>query len=331
MFDAYSELVSDTISGGNSYAANQGWNAAGRRTGLGIGTFGYGFGYQADGLLTGVGGPTGYGGGSFTYGTSGLLLSRTFSPRVTSITQYDGDGRPLAVSTVVNGTNVLSENLTFTPDGLLATHTVRRPDFTDNRSYTYANLSRRLTQEIVGLSATANWTNAIVYDNGVAGGPGALTSIGQPVGTNVTWKGSTDAFSRVAVATNSVAQREAYGFLNGTATMTALLDGNAMPVTLFGTNDSYEWRAQLQLLPGPHKLVVNALNWSGFFTASATNTFTNNAADHVQATYAGNGEVTNRVWISSNGQTNATQSLSFDAQDRLHGVTYLDSSSNGYI
>ena len=207
----------------------------------------------------------------------------------------------------------------------------RRPDFTDNRSYTYANLSRRLTQEIVGLSATANWTNAIVYDNGVAGGPGALTSIGQPVGTNVTWKGSTDAFSRVAVATNSVAQREAYGFLNGTATMTALLDGNAMPVTLFGTNDSYEWRAQLQLLPGPHKLVVNALNWSGFFTASATNTFTNNAADHVQATYAGNGEVTNRVWISSNGQTNATQSLSFDAQDRLHGVTYLDSSSNGYI
>ena len=34
----------------------------------------------------------------------------------------------------------------------------------------------------------------------------------------------------------------AYGFLNGTATMTALLDGNPIPVKLFGTKDNYEWR-----------------------------------------------------------------------------------------
>ena len=215
-----------------------------------------------------MGGGTGYGGASFTYSTSGLLTSRTFSPRVTSITQFDGNGRPLAASTTVNGSSVLTENRTFTPDGLLSTDTLVRPDFTDNRSYTYANLSRRLTQEAVGLSATSNWTTAFVYDNGVAGGPGVLTSMGQAVGTNVSWKGGTDAFSRIAKATNSVAQREAYGFLNGTATMTALLDGESMPVTLFGTNDSYEWRAQLSLVPGAHKLVVNALNWSGYFTAS---------------------------------------------------------------
>ncbi len=155
--------------------------------------------------------------------------------------------------------------------------------------------------------------------------------MGQAVGTNVSWKGGTDAFGRVISATNTVAQRQAYGFLNGTATMTALLDGNDMPVTLFGTNDNYRWQAQLSLVPGPHKLIVNALNWSGFYTASATNTFTNNALDHVQETYAGNGEVTNRVWITSGGKTNATQSLSFDAMDRLHSVTYLDTNNNGYI
>ena len=159
--------------------------------------------------------------------------------------------------------SVLSETLGWTPDGLLATHTVVRPDFTDSRSYTYANLSRRLTQEIVGLNSTASWTNVFAYDNGVAGGPGVLTGNGQAAGTNVVWKGGTDAFSRVNVATNSVAQRQAYGLLNGTATMTALLDGNPMAVTTIGTNDVYEWRAQLALQPGAHQLIVNALNWSG--------------------------------------------------------------------
>jgi RHS repeat-associated protein len=214
---------------------------------------------------------------------------------------------------------------------LLASHTVVRPDFIDSRSYTYANFSRRLTKEIVGLSATASWTNVFAYDYGVAGGPGVLTSDGQAAGTNVLWKGGTDVFSRINAATNSVAMRQAYGLLNGTATMTALLDGNPMAVTTVGSNDVYEWRAQLALQPGAHQLIVNALNWSGMFTACATNTFTNNAADSVQSSYAGNGEVTNRVWISSNGQTNAAQSLSWDARDRLHGITYLDSNTNGYI
>jgi RHS repeat-associated protein len=330
-YGMYYEIIRENISGGNSYSATEAYDADVRRTGLGINNFGWGFSYQADGLLTSVGSSSLYGGATFTYSTSGLLLSRLFSPRTTTITQFDGDGRPLAATTTANGPTVLTENLTYTPDGLLASHTLVRPDFTDNRSYTYANLSRRLTQETTGVSASSNWTSAFGYDNGVAGGPGVLTSKGQATGTNVSWKGGTDAFSRVNVATNTVAQREAYGFLNGTATMTALLDGNAMPVSLFGTNDNYEWQAQLSLLPGAHQLVVNALNWSGFYTASATNTFTNNAVDHVQETYAGNGEVTNRVWISSGGKTNATQSLSFDALDRLHSVTYLDTNNNGYI
>jgi RHS repeat-associated protein len=324
-FDGYSELVNDTITGGASSAASQGWDAAGRRTGLGIAGGGFGFGYQADGLLASI-----TGGGSYTYSTSGLLLSRTYSPRVTTISQRDGDGRPLAVNTTVNGTAVLSETATYLGDGLMATHSLVRSDFTDNRSYSYANLSRRLTQETVGLSASSNWTTAFVYDSGIPSGPGVLTSMGQAVGTNVHWNGGVDGFSRVSVGTNSVAQRQAYGFLNGTATMTALLDGNQMPVTTVGTNDNYEWRAQLQLTPGAHQLIVNALNWSGYYTASATNIFTNNAADRALDSYAGNGEITNRVWLTSGGLTNATESLSFDARDRLHTVTYLDSNTNGY-
>jgi RHS repeat-associated protein len=319
------------VSGGASYTASQTWNSAGRRTGLGVGTFSYGFSWQADGMLLSVAGPAGYGNGAYTYDSAGQLLTRTFFPRVTSITQRDGNGRPMAVNTTINGTNVLTETLSFAPDGLLASHVLHRPDFTDVRSYAYANQSRRLTQEIVGLSATNSWTNAFAYDSGIPGGPGVLTSGGQAAGTNVVWKAGTDAFSRVNVATNSVAQRQAYGMLNGTATMTALLDGNPMAVTTVGSNDVYEWRAQLALQPGTHKLIVNALNWSGYYTASATNTFTNNAADRVQSAYAGNGEVTNRAWISASGQTNATQSLSWDARDRLHGVTYLDSNTNGYI
>ena len=291
----------------------------------------YGFAWRADGLLLSVAGKQDTAAALTPTIRTGQLLTRAFSPRMTSITQRDGDGRPLAVNTTVNGSSVLSETLGWTPDGLLATHTVVRPDFTDSRSYTYANLSRRLTQEIVGLNSTASWTNVFAYDKGVAGGPGVLTSNGQAVGTNVVWKGGTDAFSRVNVATNSVAQRQAYGLLNGPATMTALLDGNPMEVTTVGTNDVYEWRAQLALQPGAHQLIVNALNWSGYYTASATNTFTNHAADRVQNSYAGNGEVTSRVWISANGQTNATQSLSWDAKDRLHGVTYVDSNTNGYI
>jgi RHS repeat-associated protein len=327
-FDSYGKLTSDDLSGGAAYNASQAWDSAGRRIGLGIGSGGYGFSWRADGLLLGVSGGTA-GIGSYNYDTAGQLLTRNFPPRATSVTQRDGNGRPLAVNTATNGVSVFSETLGWTPDGLLATHTIQRPDFTDSRGYTYANQSRRLTQEIVGLSSTAWWTNAFAYDYGTNAGPGVLTHSGQAAGSNVVWSAATDGFSRVNVASNSVAQRQAYGVLNGTASMSALLDGKPVPVTTVGSNDFYEWRAQLALQPGTHQLSVYATNWSGVYTASATNTFTSNAADHVQNAYAGNGEVTSRVWISSGGTTNATQNLSWDARDRLHSVSYLDSNNNG--
>jgi RHS repeat-associated protein len=324
-FDAYGQLQGDNVSAGSfGCQAAISRDSAGRQAALGFGAFGYNYSWRADGLLASASG------GSYTYDTAGQILTRAFSPMASSVTQRDGVGRPLVVSTTVNGSSALNETLTWTGDGLVASHTVARPDYTNYQSYSYAPLSRRLTQEILGLSANTTWTNTFGYDGATAGGPGVLTGTGEAPGANsVTWQGGTDAFSRVNAETNSVAQRQAYGQVNGTATVTALLDGNPMPVTTIGTN-AMQWRAQLDLLPGAHQLIVNAVNWSGYYTASATNSFTNNAADHVQETYSADGEVTGRVWLNSSGQTNRVQSLSWDAKGRLHSVTDLDSTTSGY-
>ena len=330
-FDTYGLLTSDATSDGAfSYTAGMGHDFAGRRTGVGFsGLFGYGYSWRADGLLASMN--SGMGSASYAYDTGGFLLSRSLSPKFVSIGQRDGAGRPVSITNTVNGVSSLVENMTYTGDGLLASHTVVRPDFTDSRSYTYAAQSRRLVQEILGLSASAKWTNVFTYDNGSAGGPGVLTSTTQaPGATNVAWRGGEDAFSRIGSQTNTVAEREAYGQVNGRATVSGLLDGDSIPVTSTGTN-AQQWRAVLELLPGAHQLIMSALHPSMAYTARATNTFTNNAADRVAQTYSGNGDVTNRVWISSNGTTNATESLTFDARDRLHGVTYLDSTQSGYV
>ena len=326
-FDAYSEIQSDAlfIGGVSFYNANFSRDSAGRRSQLGIGGFGFSYTWFANNLLESVNGLTG--GGGYTYDTAGQLLTRTISPMATSITQRDGVGRPLAASTTINGSTVFTESLSYTGDGLPATDTMVRPDFTDWRSYTHAPHSRRLTQEILNLSTNVTWTNAYTFDGGNTGGEGVLTGVGEaPGATAATWHGGTDAFLRISAETNSVAQRQANGYTAGPAALTALVNGNPMPVTTLGTN----WRAELELAPGSNQLVVSAVNWSGLYTASATNSFTNNAADRVVNTFSGDGELTNRVWYNSSGQSNRTQSLSWDAKGRLHGVIDLDSGGNGY-
>ena len=93
-FDPYGQLASEYVSAGSfAYGSSQSWNAAGRRTGLGIGSASYGFGWQADGNLTFASNPTGN--GSYSYDTSGLLTSRLVANRMTSIASRDGEGRPL--------------------------------------------------------------------------------------------------------------------------------------------------------------------------------------------------------------------------------------------
>jgi len=148
---------------------------------LGVGglTGGYGFAWRADGALLSATGITGS--GSYSYDTAGLLTSRTVGTRITGITARDGEGRPEGIVTTVSGVgSVMTETLAWSPDGLLASHTLNRPDFTDARAYAYANLSRRLVQEQQNLNAGTAWTNTLAYDNGQPGGPGCSHSWGWP-------------------------------------------------------------------------------------------------------------------------------------------------------
>ena len=79
------------------------------------------------------------------------------------------------------------------------------------------------------------------------------------------------------------------------------------------------WRSTMELTPGSHTLRVWANHPSGQYTAGATNTFTlsSSGADSAVAQYDGNGNVNRRIWKFPNGQTNRTQTLTWDAFDRL--------------
>jgi len=330
-FDPYGQLASETVTdnGVVSYAAGQSWDATGRRTQLAVGGANYGFGWQADGSLIYAGNPTGS--GAYSYDTAGLLTNRLVGNRVTTLTSRDGEGRPLTINTTVNAASELGETLGYSGDGLLTTHTLIRGDFTDNRSYGYANLSRRLNQEQLNLNAASTWTNSFIYDRGVAGGPGALTTAGPTSASfGLWWSGLTDAFSRVNTETNNAIGFLAYGKVNGQSTLSAYLDSQPIQILDVGTNNM-QWRTFLELPQGPHQLQINARHPSGFFTASATNSFTNNITYQVASDqYDAAGNITNRVYRNASGATNRTQTLSWDAKGRLHLVMERNTNNYGF-
>ncbi len=118
----------------------------------------------------------------------------------------------------------------------------------------------------------------MVYDSGVAAGPGALTQMGLASGASNEWNGAADAFSRVASETNSSFQYPAYGHVNGQSILlNAWLDDQPVSIATGGTN-TMQWRAMMDLAPGTHQLKVSALHPSGFYTAWTTNSFTNTLA-----------------------------------------------------
>jgi len=329
-FDPYGQVATEAVSDGAfAYNAFQTWDATGRRSQLNVGNASYGYGWQADGSLTNASNPTGS--GTYTYDTAGLLTKRQAGNRLTSITARDGEGRPLAITNTLNTVPELGETLSWSGDGLLAAHTLARPDFADNRSYSYANLSRRVTREQLNINASTTWTNSFVYDRGAAGGPGALTTAGPTAATfGLWWSGLPDAFSRVNTETNNAIGFLAYGFVNGQSTLTAWLDNQPIQIMDVGTNNM-QWRTFLELSQGPHQLKVSALHPSGFYTAWATNTFTNSIPYEVTAdTFDGSGNITNRIWHNASGVVNRTQSLSYDAKGRLRQVTELNTNNYGF-
>ncbi len=329
-YDPYGHLSSESVNGGSfSYGDSQSWDAAGRRSQLGIAGGTYGFTWRADGSLVSASDSTGS--GNYSYDTAGLLTNRSVGNRMTSIASRDGEGRPLSITNTVNMLSQLTESLTWSGDGLLAAHTLVRADFTDPHVYTYASSSRRLVQEQLNLNGSTTWTNTMVYDKGVAGGPGVLTQMGQANSASNEWSGVSDAFSRVATETNNTFQYPAYGHINGQSTLlSAWLDNQPVSISVVGTN-AMQWRAMMDLAPGAHQLKVSALHPSGFFTAWATNSFTNTLAYQTTVdSYDSAGDITNRVWKNPSGTVERTQTLSWDARGRLHAVTERDASNSGY-
>ena len=333
-YDAYGQLASESvIVGGSAFSStSQGWDAAGCRSLLSFNSqpssINYSYGWRADGML--VSASDSAGSGAYSYDTAGLLTNRTVGNRMTAIVSRDGEGRPLSIATTVNTLTQLTETLAWSADGLLASHTLARADFTDLRGYTYANLSRRLAQEQLNLKAGTTWTNTLVYDKGVAAGPGALTQMGQANGSSNEWSGATDAFSRIAVETNNTIPYPAYGHANGPATFSAWLDNQPVSIVGDGTN-AMQWRAMMDLAPGTHQLTVSALHPNGQFTAWATNSFTNSIAYETTAdSYDNAGNITNRVWKNPSGAVERTQTLSWDARGRLHQVIERGTNNSGY-
>jgi len=324
-FDAYGQLLSENGIG-------QSWDAAGRRTKLDYGTFSYSFGWRADGTLASVATPQG--GCSYNYNAAGILTNRNVGARSTYITALDGVGRPLAITNKVSLIAKLSETLRWTGDGLLSAHTVEHAgDFTDARTYDYAVNSRRLTTERLNLDAAKRWTNSFTYDNGVAHGPGALTKVAAPA-TSPQWSANLDNFSRLNQETNPALRTVAYGRVNGTAAVAALLDGQPATLAQVNTGDSVwvrQWRSPLELGPGTHQLSVTATHPSGKFATNQTIWFTNSAASKTGvAVYDGAGNVSRRIWLNANGTTNRTQTFEWDPKGRLSQVYDLDSQTNGY-
>ena len=337
-FDAYAQMTSESVMvGGATFSsATQGWDVAGRRTLLSLSSqvagMSYGNSWRADGLLGAVSTPVG--GASYGYSDGGLLDSRAVGNRVMTVNSRDGTGRPLTTSTTVNAQQNLAETLTWTGDGLLATHTLARTDFTDQRSYSYASLSRRLTTEQMNLDATHYWTNDFVYDSGIGAGLGLLTYAGAPSSTAAAWNGNISPLCRINRETNTVWRETAYGRLNGAATVSAFLDGHPLPVSISTTMDyswTNRWCATMELTPGTHQLTVSALHPSGFFTTNATAWFTNNVGQQTDQIYRdGAGQITQRSYTSANGTGNHTQVLGWDFKGRLCNVVDCDAQGKGF-
>jgi RHS repeat-associated protein len=330
-YDAYDNLVSDAVSvaGVSLSTMGQGFDPAGRRTQMGTTPFNY----RADGLPIAIDGST------FGYANDGLLTGRTNAPRKYTINQRDGRGRILSTTTTTaNGlSTLLTETLNWRGDGRLASYLAQRGDFNDQRYYSYSPFAQRLTQESFQVWTGNFVTNIYTIDNGATGGLGILTSQAQSGTQSDTWSvpsgGGLDGFSRVATSQDTILTRPAYGTAVGAATVSASLDGKPVAVEFDGPKSADgTWHSSLSLFPGSHTLSVSAVDPSGEFSAATNISFTayGGATDAINNQYDGNGNVTQRVWVSSSGVTNKIQTLTYDAFDRLMSVTDRDTNSSGF-
>jgi hypothetical protein len=113
--------------------------------------------------------------------------------------------------------------------------------------------------------------------------------------------------------------------------LSAWLDNQPIQIMGVGTN-AMQWRTFIELSQGTHQLQVNALHPSSVYTASATNTFTNSIPSQVTTdSFDGSGNITTRIFRNASGFVNRTQSLSYDAKNRLRQVIELNTNNYGFM
>jgi len=344
VYDGYGHVVAEDVSIGSEPRVKQSaqaWDNAGRRTSLSfpsvIGQGLYYYGYRADGEMISMSAGF-YVASAFAYANNGLLVDKVSEARALAMSR-DGRGRILQADTTVQGTLVLSESLVWRGDGRLTGYSAVRNDYTDTRSYGYSAMARRLTNETLAVASSQNVTNSYGVDSGQSGKLGIITSADESGAFSSAWSSSVDGLRRVNQQQTTLLERPATGRAVGAAVVNATVNGRSVPVSYDPDNTNGSWRANMTLSPGVNALIVSATHPRAYhadpnvlFTAAATNIYTNSitVGDSRTNTLDGNGNLLARTKRDGSNNVVVTQTLVWDANDRLISVSERDPLNNGY-
>jgi RHS repeat-associated protein len=322
----------------------QTWDAAGRRSTLNDASSSlpaplFSYAHRADGLLSQVTFNSQL--STFNYADNGLLTSRVNPFRVMTVDMRDSVGRILQQTQGVNNTAPLVENMTWRNNSTLNNYTATRTGtgvWNESRAYAYDSRGQLLSEgfSLAGLAPALSSSNGSSLNYSFDGnnpGLGIRTDAKIGTGAPASWETNATPNSLGQVTTdNQVAASgqvvPASGNATGAARVNILVDG--VTQGLAGLSGG-TWSINLDLATGSHTLTANAVDPSGLYTTSATSNFTVTAgnpsaqAGTVTSAYDGDGNVVSRSW--SNG---TVQLLTWDAFDRLIGVSQRDNSDNGY-
>jgi RHS repeat-associated protein len=349
-YDGYGQLLTETVTAGGTTYANitQTWDAAGRRATLNdassslpaLGSSNgpaplFAYSHQADGLLTQVtANNQNY---SFNYADNGLLTGRMNPFRSLSVDTRDAVGRILQQTQVVGLTPALVEAMAWRGNSTLNSYTATRAGtgaWNESRAYTYDARGQLLSEGFTAGSSLSPIASSLDYSFD-GNNPGLGVRLDAKIGTGApaSWEiaSSANSLGRVTTDNQLTAEGQAFsanGLAAGAGQVDILVDGVLQGLAAYSGG---AWSLNLDLAAGAHTLTANAVDPSGLYTTSASSSFTVTAgngsqpAGTVTSAYDGDGNVIGRSW--DNG---TTQTLSWDAFDRLIQVSQRDSSQNGY-
>jgi RHS repeat-associated protein len=353
-YDGYGQLLTETVNAGATTYANvtQTWDAAGRRATLNDASSSlpaplFAYAHRADDLLAQVttsfnSQPSTF---NYSYGDNGLLTSRTNPFRSMTVDTRDPVGRILQQTQVVNSTAPLVENMTWRNNSTLNSYTATRTGtgaWNESRAYTYDARGQLLSEGFTLPSSPSPLASSLNYTfDGNNPGLGIRTDAKIGTGAPASWETSASADSLGRVDTDSLlaGTGQAVPPAAGTATdadhVNVFIDGVLQGLAAYNGST---WSMNLDLAAGTHTLTAKAVDASGLHTTTATRGFTVDAANPAQpagavtSAYDADGNVISRTWSlpASGGQGGVTQTLTWDAFDRLIQVSQRDTSQNGY-